>query len=108
VTAAHAACLWLVLTPGHVQRVIDGDTFVLYSVGVPAEERVRVLGVNTPELRDTLGPAARAFAVEWLARGSFAVDACRRDSFGRLLAVVSRGSDTLATALINARLGRVP
>jgi endonuclease YncB( thermonuclease family) len=52
------SCVVLLLTPGHIMRVIDGDTFVLYSVGVPAEERVRVLAVDAAEIRDTLGPAA--------------------------------------------------
>ena len=98
-------CLGLLLTPGHVKRVIDADTFILYHVGVPAEERVRVLGVDGIELRDSLGPAARMFTVEWLARGPFAVTACKRDSFGRLLGTVTRGPDTLAVDLIAVHLG---
>jgi endonuclease YncB( thermonuclease family) len=88
--------------------VIDGDTFVLYNVAVPAEDRVRVLGVDAAEIRDTLGPAARAFTTEWLTRGNFRIHTCKRDSFGRLLGTVTRGTDTLATALVNARLGTVP
>lgn len=99
------ACLVVLLTPGYVQRTVDGDTFILYHIGVPAEERVRVLGVNAPELRDSLGPAAKAFTTEWLARGSFTLEACKRDSFGRLLALIYRGTDTLATDLIQANLG---
>lgn len=100
------ACLTVLLTPGHVMRTIDGDTFVTYnSVGIPAEERIRLLGVDTPEIRDTLGPAAKAFTAAWLAQGPFTLATCRRDSFGRLLAVVIRGTDTLAVDLIHARLG---
>lgn len=99
------ACLTLLLSPSYVMRVVDADTFILHSVSVPPEERVRVLGVDAVELRDSLGPAARAFTQEWLARGPFWVQTCKRDSFGRLLGIVWRGPDTLATALINARLG---
>jgi endonuclease YncB( thermonuclease family) len=102
---ASLACLIVLLAPGSVARVIDGDTFILYHVGVPPEERVRVLGVNAVELRDTLGPAARTFAIEWLGRGPFALSTCRRDSFGRLLGIVTRGADTLAADLVRARLG---
>lgn len=100
------ACLLLLLTPGYVMRVIDADTFVLYSVGVPAEERVRLLGVDAVEIRDTLGAAAKAFTTEWLSRGPFQLHTCKRDSFGRLLAVVYRGSDTLASSLVRAHLGK--
>lgn len=99
------ACLVLLLTPGYVQRTVDGDTFILYSIGVPAEERVRVLGVDAVEIRDTLGPAAKAFTTEWLQRGPFTLETCKRDSFGRLLGVISRSGDTLAVDLINAKLG---
>ena len=99
------ACLTIMLSPGHLMRVIDGDTWVLWSVGVPAEERVRVLGVNAAEIRDTLGPAAKAFTEAWLNAGPYEMHTCKRDSFGRLLAVVTRGTDTLAVRLIEARLG---
>ena len=99
------ACLTLLLSPGHVAKVVDGDTFGLFNVGVSPEERVRVLGVDAAEIRDTLGPAARAFTAEWLGRGPFHLRSCQRDSFGRLLGTVWRGTDTLATALIHAKLG---
>jgi|GEM_PF-5445707 len=98
-------CLSLILQPQAVKRTIDGDTFVLYSVGLTDEERVRLLGVDAVELRDSLGPEAKAFTEQWLARGPFKIDGCKRDSFGRILAVVTRGTDTLATALIKAELG---
>lgn len=93
-------------------RAVDGDTFVakmeiwpnLYKI-----ETVRVLGVDTPELK---GPErdrareAKAFTEEWLSRGDFKIEACRRDSFGRLLAKVSRDDSVLAGELIGKGLGR--
>lgn len=102
-------CLGLLITPPQVARVLDGDTFALYAVGISTEEHVRVLGIDTPELKDSLvQPAreARTFTRQWLTRGSFTVYTCRRDSFGRLLAVVSRGGDTLAVALAHAHLAK--
>jgi endonuclease YncB( thermonuclease family) len=98
-------CLSLLIQPGQVKRVIDGDTFILYSVGVTDEERVRVLRVDAVELSDSLGPRARSFTQQWLARGPFTVNGCRRDSFGRILADVTRGTDTLSVQLVNAGLG---
>lgn len=99
------ACLVLVLSPLQVAKVVDGDTFGVWNLGIPLEERIRLLGVDAAELRDTLGPAAKAFTTGWIAQGPFRLETCRRDSFGRLLAVVTRGSDTLAADLIHAKLG---
>src|SRR6266705_6251949 len=105
------ACLTLTVPAAQVSRIVDGDTFILYSVGVPAEERVRILGVDTPELHDTnlvirlRALEAKDSTAAWLARGSFQLNTCKRDSFGRLLAIVSRGADTLALDLIREGLG---
>lgn len=99
------ACLRMDVPPAAVTRTVDGDTFILWSVGVPPEERVRVLAVDAAELRDSLGPAARVFTIQWLAVGKFTLETCKRDSFGRLLATITRGSDTLAVDLIRRGLG---
>ena len=99
------ACLTAQLTPGHVMRTLDGDTFVLYHVGTPPEERIRVLGVNTPERGQPNAAEATAFTKAWLANGAFTVTACKRDSFGRLLGTVERGGGSLSRALIEAGLG---
>lgn len=101
-----ALCLSLSLTPGYVRRVIDGDTFILYSIGTTQDERVRVLGVDTPELgTGAVADSATVFTRRWLAAGDFNIDVCKRDSFGRLLAVVSRNGHTLADTLIVLHLG---
>lgn len=103
-----AGCLTMTnISPRAVNRVIDGDTFTLFAVGVSTEERVRLLGVDAAELHDSLGPAAKAYTTAWLSKGSFDLSTCKRDSFGRLLAVVYRGSDTLALDLIDEKLGVV-
>lgn len=99
-------CLTATLSVGHVSRTVDGDTFGVFTLdGLANEERVRILGVDAVELRDPLGPVARAFTMEWISRGSFKLEACKRDSFGRLLAIITRAADTLAVDLIRARLG---
>lgn len=99
-------CLSLELTPRYVMRVIDGDTFVLFSIGTPPEERIRILGVDTPE-RGTgpLADSATAFTTRWLAAGNFTINACKRDSFGRFLATVTRPAQDLADTLIALHLG---
>lgn len=107
-------CLTLILSPRHVSRVLDGDTGALFHVGVQAEERFRVLGVDAYELTGgtdstkALARTGRDSTAAWLARGPFKFDACRRDSFGRYLVWITRGSDSLHVFLINAGLGVRP
>jgi len=98
-------------------RVIDGDTFVA-SVdiwpGLTGTSIVRVLGVDTPEMRGddaVKAQEARAFTTKWLDQSdSFTLTvgcAGRRssDSFGRTLATVTRDGKNLADDLIAAGLG---
>jgi endonuclease YncB( thermonuclease family) len=92
-------------------RVIDGDTFdakLSLFLNLFSFERIRVLGVDTPELHaPTLAAAqdARAFSIQWLGKGPVQLTACKRDDFGRLLAIVTRGEENLATELIKAGKG---
>lgn len=102
------ACLTLTLTPRHVMRIIDGDTGVLFHVGVPAEERFRILEINTPERGQPGFEEAKAFTTDWLAQGNFTITACNRDSFGRLLAIISRNGVSLADELFANGLGVRP
>lgn len=100
--------------PGRALAVIDGDTFhATLSARVRFLEtvlradqslRVRLLGVDCPEKRDPGGAEATAYTRQWLqahahpevvgAEGApLWFDGETRDSFGRLLAVVSCGQD---------------
>lgn len=72
-------------------------------------ETVRLLGVDTPELKGSdrkRALAAQAFTDAWLKRSGFSIYACRRDAFGRLLGKVYRGDSDLATELIETDLAR--
>ena len=100
-------CLVVQLSPEHVSRVIDGDTFVLYHVGVPAEERVRILGIDTPERGKPNSQEAAQFTTRWLHQGAFTLTTCKRDSFGRLLGSVDRRGEFLGAQLIGAGLATV-
>lgn len=102
-----ALCLTVNFQPGAVMDVVDGDTFDLYHVGVPAKERIRVLGVDTPERGKPNAAEATAFTTAWLQRGPFDMVTCKRDSFGRMLGAISRNGERLDAALIAAGLGIV-
>lgn len=109
-------CTTLQLDPTWVLRVKDGDTFVIRNAGITTYEDVRVcqditqrkpVCVNTPET-DAADPteklhaaAATAFTEDWLMAGPFTLAACERDSFGRLLGVVTRHESNLGQALLD-------
>lgn len=95
---------------GEVVRVVDGDTIHVRLPG-GARERVRYIGVDTPE-SVTPGMPVECFAREAAARNARLVEGERvrlrtdleqRDRFGRLLAYVYRVRDGL---FVNAALVR--
>ena len=90
-----------------VRKVIDGDT-----IEVSGGERVRLIGIDTPETNDPNRPAgcfgteATRFTASLLASGTpvrLVGDAEQRDRYGRLLAYVYRRADGL---FVNAELLR--
>jgi len=90
---------WMSLVPSVVSRVIDGDTLEL--VG---GERVRLIGVDAPELNHPGGREASAFVRE-LVEGRMVwlePDGANRDRFGRLRRYVwlRNPSNTYDTAQI--------
>lgn len=89
---------------GEVVGHVDGDTLdIAFDVdGRTVVERVRLIGVDTPETKkpgtpvQCFGPEASARLVELLPEGSFVMadrDVEARDDYGRLLAYVRRASD---------------
>jgi micrococcal nuclease len=91
-----------------VQRVVDGDTFVATVHG--RRERVRIIGVDTPESVDPnrpdepFGEEASNFAKHYLAGETvrMAGDAEPRDRYGRMLAYVWLADGTFWNALLAA------
>jgi micrococcal nuclease len=94
---------------GRVVRVVDGDTIRVRLGGT--EERVRYIGVDTPESVkpgtpvQCFGKAASAFNARLVRARTVRLefDAERRDRYGRLLAYVYREPDGL---FVNAELMR--
>jgi endonuclease YncB( thermonuclease family) len=94
--------------PAEVQRVTDGDTFVATVKG--RRERIRIIGVDTPESVDPnrpdepFGEEASNFAKHYLdgATVRLAGDAEPRDRYGRMLAYVWLRDGTFWNALLAA------
>ncbi len=75
-------------------RIIDGDTLVVKGLGGESgEERVRLLGIDTPERGDRLHAAAGAALAEILGDAGIRLEfetpgVVRRDRYGRVLAYI--------------------
>jgi micrococcal nuclease len=104
--ALAAACTHDAPTPGPVpgaavvEFVIDGDTIDIVIDG--RDERVRLIGIDTPESRiegaapECYGPEATEFTTDLLPAGTavrLERDVVGRDDYGRLLAYVYRLDD---------------
>lgn len=95
---------------GRVVRVVDGDTIHVELGG--ARERVRYIGIDTPETKDPRRPVqcygqkAADFNAQLVAgeRVRLVRDVEARDRYGRLLAYVYRVRDGL---FVNAELARL-
>ena len=95
---------------GRVVKVVDGDTIHVQVGG--AREKVRYIGVDTPETKDPrrpvqcFGERASQFNERLVAgeRVRLHRDVEERDRYGRLLAYVVRDRDAL---FVNAELARL-
>ena len=87
-----------------VEFVIDGDTIdaIIDGPGGPTEERIRLIGIDTPETKkpdepvECFGPEATTFVEELLPVGTpirIERDIVSRDDFGRILGYVFRAED---------------
>lgn len=82
-----------------LRRIVDGDTLDLdIDQGLHCHriERVRLLGVNCPELTGSTkaaGLKALGYVQAWLSGQSLVVETYKSDVFGRFLANIWRTSD---------------
>ena len=99
---------------GRVVKVVDGDTVdvdIDLGFGITRRERVRLAGVNTPELHSKdageqeAARGAKAFVVDWLAPLSevFLRTEKEREKYGRYLAeVLSPSGESLNILLVQS------
>lgn len=81
------------------ERVIDGDTLqMIVDLGfhLTTRIRVRLLDVDTPELRSSIGEEraaaqrAKTFVIQWTHKRDLTVRTEKADSFGRWLGDIER------------------
>jgi endonuclease YncB( thermonuclease family) len=99
---------------GTITRVVDGDTFdanldlgwgIWIIKGVRSLGRIRVLGLDTPEMNTPEGVMAKAIAQELLPVGSQVwIHSHDLDNFGRSLASITLADGTDYATTIAARM----
>jgi micrococcal nuclease len=96
-----------------VKSVYDGDTFRAYLPNFKKDQRIRVRGVDTPEIKGGCGAEIRAavkardFVRELLkSANKIVLTNVGKDRYDRVLANVIVDGQDLAQTLINKNLGR--
>ena len=94
--------------PALIERIIDGDTVVArldLGLGVEILQHVQLAGVNAPERHTDAGKQALAYVQERLLHRAVTVAINRqrpRDTFGRLLGVITVDELNFNQALLDA------
>ena len=95
-----------------IRSVYDGDTFRAFLPHHQQDQRIRVRGVDTPEIKGKcqfekeLAIKAREFTKSFLKRGTVVLKNLGKDRYNRILADVFVNGHRLDKALIERRLGR--
>ncbi len=92
----------VVVQPGAVMNVVDGDTFHVFTFDVPNVVKIRVQDAETPERGQEGFQEARVFTREWLLDGPFQVLTCGQPTLDRIVGVVVRDGKMLADTLKGA------
>jgi micrococcal nuclease len=72
---------------GEVVNVVDGDTLDVIRFHDPA--RIRLFGIDCPEIKQTFGPTAKVFTSDLALHRSVVVRVKGRDKYGRILADIA-------------------
>jgi endonuclease YncB( thermonuclease family) len=90
-----------------LERVVDGDTVdIVIDMGFSTfrKERIRLYGIDAPEINTEAGKLARAFVEEWFwDNPKFFVETIvaegksvsKRDKYGRYLGIIAKQYETL-------------
>ncbi|MDR2819444.1 MAG: thermonuclease family protein [Desulfovibrio sp.] len=86
---------------GNVLRVLDGDTLTVRLDG--KETRIRVYGVDAPEMKQEYGKEAQEFVENMILTEMVQIETVDTDRYGRTVAIVHlRDGDTLERRLLSA------
>lgn len=90
-----------------VLKVVDGDTVDLridLGFSIHTDMRVRLYGINAPEMNTQAGKDARAFLLSMVAEGSTITVRTlkdRQEKYGRYLAIIYAAVGSVNTAMVD-------
>lgn len=91
-----------------ITNVVDGDTVdatIDVGFGFQTQQRLRLLGINCPEMHGAAhlaGQAAKDYTISRALNKSVVIQTHKHDSFGRWLATVWVDGDSLNAAILAA------
>jgi micrococcal nuclease len=85
-----------------VTHVSDGDTVWVRPARGGAQRKIRVHGIDAPELCQVDGPAARQALQRWVLHRPLRVEPLQTDDYGRLVARLWLDGQDLAALLVRA------
>jgi micrococcal nuclease len=94
--------------PAALKHLVDADTYDLdidLGFEIRVRQRVRLLGLNTPEKNTAEGKAANTWATDWFAQHGpdLVVETHRKEKYGRWLATITAADGAcLNTDLLDA------
>lgn len=83
-------------------RIIDGDTFVITQEG--QEVKIRLYGVDCPELDQSYGKMAKIYSESFLMGQDVSIEIVDKDKYGRMVCMVYVGSACLNEHLLKEGL----
>lgn len=87
-----------------VVRVADGDTLEALLPGESRPIRIRLEGIDAPEVGEVFSREAHTFLQALVGRATVRVNGRTLDNYGRLVARVAAGGQDASTALVRAGL----
>lgn len=85
---------------GKVTRVTDGDTLWVRLAGGGKPVKVRIDGIDAPEICQAGGQAARAALAGKVARRAVTLDIRRHDDYGRAVASIQIGAEDIGSWMV--------
>lgn len=98
---AHASPQSATSWPGTVTRVSDGDTLWVRPAAGGAPQKIRVHGIDAPELCQAYGPQARSALRRWTLHRALHVEPLHVDDYGRLVARLWLDGQDLAARMVH-------
>ena len=91
-----------VVFSGLVSHVTDGDTLWVKPATGGGPYKLRIVGIDAPEICQTNGPASRAALAQWVLNKQVRVTVNRKDIYGRGLAELELNGNDVGALMVSS------